>query len=189
MFFPTVEYRLERIEKRRRYRRWILASQIVMIVFFADQILKTWSHGRLVEGAKRPLLGQTLWLGNIVDKNLSEVGASAPVNSNEAIPLRLMTTTALLMIGISAFLRRKGATLEIYGIAYLIGGSLSRVLDAWRTNHVFDTLVLRLGADHFYAFSLAELAIGLGGICVLWSVVRQLFASGISADGLETLRA
>jgi lipoprotein signal peptidase len=53
---------LSRIQKRRRFRYWLNSVQIAMLVFFSDQILKTWVLRQLAPGDQVQFFGQSYWV-------------------------------------------------------------------------------------------------------------------------------
>lgn len=185
MYFPSAEYRLERIEKRRRYRRWMLATQLAMVFFFSDQILKTWVRGHYALGETSPLVGETIQVGPTVDKRVGETQLVAVPSARKASSMRLLAAAACVAIFAAAVLRRRSGTSELYGYGILIGAALSKCLDHWRYDYAFDTFLISMGWARGIPFCLADASLLLG----FFLVTRSLLKGRSASLSLESLRA
>ncbi|HEB77514.1 MAG TPA: lipoprotein signal peptidase [Methylothermaceae bacterium] len=75
---------------------------------------------------------------------------------------------------IVAWLRRlpKTARLEAFSLTLVLGGALGNFIDRLRFGYVIDFLDFHLGGWHWPAFNLADAAITIGVVLLLWEGVR-----------------
>ncbi len=75
---------------------------------------------------------------------------------------------------IVVWLRRlpKGAHREAAGLSLVLGGALGNFIDRLRYGYVIDFLDFHLGRWHWPAFNLADTAISLGVMLLLWEALR-----------------
>ncbi len=69
---------------------------------------------------------------------------------------------------------RRVQTLLSFGLALILGGAIGNVLDRLRLGHVVDFLELHWDEAKFPAFNVADTAITIGAICVIYDVLREM---------------
>lgn len=166
---------LSHIERRQRYRAWVQAFQVAMLLFFADQIFKTFLAGQLDEGEQRPFAGQSvLRLARLPSSTgLTALASKLPSGWRQA-PQYLSMGFFLLVCGL-LLLRLGSAKLgELLAFGLLLSGALSNLVSRTLTPRVFDTFVLDLGATRFVAFNLADLCVLVGTFFVLRGYLFRL---------------
>ncbi len=157
---------LSQIERRRRYRHWVQAFQIGMVLFFADQIVKTYSATRLEMGSQTPLLGQSvIKLARIPDKGVANQDHQTPFY----VGLALWLGVGLFLV---ARLRRAGSG-ELIGFSVVLSGGLSNLLSRAFPSQAIDTFVLQLGARRFLAFNIADACVLIASFFLIRSLLLR----------------
>ena len=59
------------------------------------------------------------------------------------------------------------------GLGCILGGALGNLVDRIRVGHVIDFLDFYVGTLHWPAFNVADIAISIGGLCLLISFYRR----------------
>jgi lipoprotein signal peptidase len=169
---------LQKIEKRRRYRNWVAALQVAMVVFFADQIVKTWSSTRLEFHARQPVLGQTtLELTRVprrgfLEERVSGIGSRWLSAAASQIPGAIFICLVLAL-----WLRLPVARMpELIAFALGIAGAASNLLSLWIMQVVTSTFRLSLGEGRAILFNLADVALAIGGLTLVLRLTRTLVA-------------
>jgi len=85
----------------------------------------------------------------------------------------------VLGLGASAFivwmLKRHGhQTLFCFAITMILGGALGNVIDRLLHGHVVDFIQVHAMGRYFPSFNLADSAITLGAICLVWDEIRRV---------------
>jgi lipoprotein signal peptidase len=169
---------LQKIEKRRRYRNWVTALQIAMVIFFADQIVKTWSATRMEWHSHQPLFGQTtLQLTRDARRGFLEEKA-APIGSRWLSSAASQIPGAIFIcLVIALWLRLPAARMpELVSFALGIAGAASNQLSLWINQTITETFRLTLADGHFIVFNCADLALLVGGTLLITRLTRTLLA-------------
>lgn len=74
----------------------------------------------------------------------------------------LAVMAVLIICGLLLWLRRATNNVQIWGIALIIGGALSNVIDRVRYGAVADFLDFHIGPQHWPAFNIADSCICIG---------------------------
>ena len=166
---------LSQIEKRRRYRNWVQAFQVAMLLFFADQIVKTYCAGQLTEIEQKPLFGQSVVkLARIPDEgNLGVLSRMAPPaweNFPRYVGIGLWLALFALLLS-----RLKHAKFsELLAFTLVLAGGFSNLVSRSLTTQTFDTFVLGLGANRFVSFNIADLCVLIGSFFVIRGYLMRL---------------
>jgi lipoprotein signal peptidase len=167
---------LRQIEQRRKYRNWVLALQIAMVVFFADQISKTWITGHLAVGQAKPVLGQSyVEVTRLPTRGLvaERLGESA---SWVQTLVRFLPAVVLGLLAIALLLRLPEAAFgELCAFAFAMSGTASNVVGLWFSQAIVETVRVNFGAAYL-VFNLADVATILGGVVLLRRLTSTLFA-------------
>jgi signal peptidase II len=67
-----------------------------------------------------------------------------------------------------------GQRLFCFALACVLGGALGNVIDRMQHGYVVDFLDFHLRGMHFPAFNVADSAITLGAICLIWDELRRV---------------
>ena len=70
--------------------------------------------------------------------------------------------------------RHRGQTLFCLAMAFILGGAMGNVLDRVMYGYVVDFLDFHWAGYHFPAFNLADSAITLGAVLVIWDELRRM---------------
>ncbi len=149
---------LSQIDKRRRYRSWVQAFQIGMLLFFADQIVKTYCAGQIEEMEQRPLFGQSvIKIAHIPVSGRSWEGVSRYVGLGLWLAL-----LALLALRLNQ--ARFG---ELLAFALVLSGGVSNLVSGVMATRGFDSFVLELGSGRFLSFNIADFCLLVGSFFVI----------------------
>lgn len=168
---------LKKIEKRRRYRNWFTALQLAMVLFFGDQILKTWCSSHLAVGQTRPVYAETVQITRVPRHGFFQERV-APLHSSVLSGLASALPAIVFVLLLTAlWLRLSEAGLgELCAFATAISGSVSNLLSNTFWGYMTATLRVAIGPTHFLLFNLADLALFLGGLILLRSLTVRLLA-------------
>jgi signal peptidase II len=67
-----------------------------------------------------------------------------------------------------------GQRLFSFAMACILGGAIGNVVDRMMHGYVVDFLDFHLGGTHFPAFNVADAAITLGAVCLIWDEIRRV---------------
>ncbi|MGK5085756.1 signal peptidase II [Bdellovibrionota bacterium FG-1] len=147
-----------------------------LLAVAADQLLKAWSAVHFVPNQSEPIFGlQWLHWARIPNPGLIWHGF-ASLDPGEIDPyIRYLPTVLLAGYLVTLyFFRGFGRSgLERWGLALLLAGGVSNLIDHWRSYYVTDTFKIRLGAV-YQPFNLADLCIILGVFLIVLEIVREL---------------
>ncbi|HEU18578.1 MAG TPA: signal peptidase II [Deltaproteobacteria bacterium] len=63
--------------------------------------------------------------------------------------------------------------LSTFGLSLILGGALGNLIDRIRLGEVIDFLDFYLGSYHWPAFNLADSAISIGAVLLIWEIMRK----------------
>ena len=80
---------------------------------------------------------------------------------------------ALALVAISLYARQLGSheKLSRYGLALILGGAFGNLIDRALGGYVVDFVDVYWGEAHFWAFNVADAAITIGAILVLFEMI------------------
>ena len=84
--------------------------------------------------------------------------------------LVLVLGTAVITVGVFYLwaVAKDGGRLVATGFALIAGGALGNLVDRVRFGHVVDFLYLHLGDRGFFVFNIADVALTLGPVLLIW---------------------
>lgn len=88
-------------------------------------------------------------------------------------PMLLSGLAILVSLGLLVWLIQLSEALPALGIALVIGGAIGNVIDRFRYGAVFDFIDFYVGDWHFPAFNLADSAITIGVVLLLFDGLFQ----------------
>jgi signal peptidase II len=95
------------------------------------------------------------------------------------------TAIGLGASGLIAWLLRRhaGQPLFAFALAAIMGGALGNVIDRLLHGYVVDFLDFHWGQAHYPAFNVADMAITLGALCLIWDEIQRMRRSRKSTAG------
>lgn len=142
---------------------------IILSVVAADQLTKLWITSSLRLGESRPEEG-ILRLTRVANEGVV-FGISMP--QPIALTLPIMVVIAALFLFFRYSLLNSGI-IKI-GLGLIVGGSIGNLIDRFRLGHVTDFIDLRLLGDyHWPAFNVADSAIIVGTILIVFWLIRMM---------------
>jgi signal peptidase II len=96
-------------------------------------------------------------------------GMFATENNMFRIPLMLL---ALLIIAVLAVVARRSKPFDRHAMSAIIGGALGNLADRFFRGSVTDFIDVHAAGWHWPSFNLADVAITLGVVGLLWSLTR-----------------
>lgn len=152
-----------------RISRWMYVA-IGALVFTGDQLTKAMVVESIPQHAVIPVIPNLLNLTHV-----SNSGAAFGLFSDSPSPWKtaiLILLSAALLIAVGSFVwkvRRLQWETGV-GLALILGGAFSNLLDRVRTGMVVDFLDLYVRSYHWYTFNLADTAIVIGAIFLILQV-------------------
>lgn len=166
---------LSNIEKRRKYRNWIQAFQIGMLLFFGDQMVKTYCAGQIDEMEQRPILGQSvLKISRVPDSgSLGLISRLAP-RAWEHFPRYLGLGLWLALFALLLTRMNQAKFGELLAFALVLSGGFSNLISRALTTQTFDTFILQLGPTRFVSFNIADVCVIVGSFFVIRGYLLRL---------------
>jgi len=151
----------------------VIPFLIVLAVVAADQLSKFLIRDNLFLGESRPEEG-ILRLTHVANEG-GVFGMSMP--QPLALTLPILVVIAILFISYRYDLFN-GRLVKI-GLGLVISGSIGNLVDRFHLGHVTDFIDLRLWGDyHWPVFNLADAAIVVGVILIIFFLLRQVESPG-----------
>ncbi len=143
---------------------------IAILVLFLDQVTKL----AILEGVQPPAGGIPI-TGFLAIVLVWNRGMSFGMfnTGDPIVPWILGAVAIAVAIGLVWWLARARHWLVIAGLGLVLGGAIGNVIDRVLYGAVVDFVLLHAGGWHFPAFNVADSAITLGVIALLWD---SLFA-------------
>jgi lipoprotein signal peptidase len=178
---PPISFRvLSPLERRRPFRSWVPVFQVSMVLFFADQILRTYCATNLPVGVTQPLFGQSiLQLAHFPDGGiLGKIAALFPQGWQSSLPkISALGTVLIALLGLAIRLNK-----ALFGELLLFGIFLSGAFSNWVSRSFaarnFNTLVLDWSETYAYAFNVSDVCVFIGVIFLLRLFLKRHFLHG-----------
>jgi signal peptidase II len=157
-------------ERVQRISRWVYVL-IGVLVFAGDQATKALVVESIPEHAVVPVIPNFLNLTNV-----SNAGAAFGLFSDSPSPWKtavlILLSVALLVAVVSFVWKVRRLQWEAgVGLALILGGAFSNLLDRIRVGRVVDFLDIYVRSHHWYTFNLADSAIVVGACFLILQVV------------------
>jgi len=150
---------------------WTVAGAILV----ADQISKYLILG-LFSDAARPYFEITPFFNIVLAWNRG-ISFGMFGDSGEHGDTVLIVLTLAIAIGLAVWLMRAETRLSAVSLGLIIGGAIGNLIDRFRFGAVTDFLDLHVLGYHWPAFNVADSAIVIGAVVLMW---ESLFMSGES---------
>ncbi len=148
--------------------RWIWLS---LAVVFLDRATKAWIESQTDESWRHEVLRNFIYL---VHSRNPGIAFSIFANSNSPVLRVLLILGALVIIGVIAWLlvaSKHLSALNAAGLALLLGGATGNLTDRILHGAVTDFLEVFLGSYRWPAFNVADSAITIGAILLIFDVL------------------
>lgn len=93
------------------------------------------------------------------------------------LPLTLLTVAITVIVLVFWWRSRDGGRLAAVGFALIVGGAVGNLIDRLRFGHVVDFLLLHLGDWTLFVFNLADAALTIGPVLLLFAYLRPSAAT------------
>ena len=144
------------------------AYLLAALVFVVDQLVKYWVLNGIrlpdVEGGTIPLL-PFLSLTYVQNRGVSMGMLTADTEVGRWL---LVGLTALIATVVAVWIRRERLWPESVALGLILGGALGNIVDRVRFGYVVDFVHLHWGPWSFYVFNIADAAITIGVIILLF---------------------
>ena len=148
--------------------RWVWLS---LAVVFLDRASKAWIETQTSESWRHEVIRNFVYL---VHSRNPGIAFSLFANSNSPVLRMLLIVGALVIIGVIAWLliaSKNLGTLNAAGLALLLGGATGNLTDRILHGAVTDFLEVFLGTYRWPAFNVADSAITVGAILLIFDVL------------------
>jgi len=141
-------------------------SLAAAIALGADQLSKWWVIQVMEDHTEIPVTG---FFNLVLGRN---TGVSFGL-FNEAPPWLLVGITLAIVLMLLVWASRERQSITGVALGLIIGGALGNMLDRLRHSGVTDFLDFHIGGIHWPAFNLADTAIVLGVLLLLFDTFRR----------------
>jgi signal peptidase II len=140
---------------------------VAAIIAVADQLTKAWILRLFAAHEGAPVIGVAPFFNLVLTGNR---GVSIGLfNNGAAANIAIFTIlAAVIVVGLLLWLRRAATWPLRLGIGLVIGGAIGNVVDRVMRGAVVDFLDFHIGEWHWFAFNLADAAICLGVVALLF---------------------
>lgn len=132
-------------------------------VFFTDLCIKSHIDKTYTRGVRHPHLG-----GRLILEKYYNTGAALNLLARKPNIMRLLHTVILVLAGIVFYfyMRLPGKDLSKTGLALLLGGGISNLIDRYAKGHVIDYFRINLGPKWLrkIIFNISDFCIFIGAL-------------------------
>ncbi len=138
-------------------------------VFLADRASKWWIVHKLdlpslQDVAVLPFFSLTMVWNRGISMGLFQAG-------DDFGKWLLIILTGLVTVGLFIWMRRETSQMVVLALAAIVGGSLANIWDRIQYGAVADFLHFHVAGYSFYVFNVADAAISLGVMVLLWDAL------------------
>jgi signal peptidase II len=156
----------------RHFPRWLVAV-LAIAVIAADQVTKLLVARALAEHSLVPIIPGFL---NLTHTTNTGVAFGLFSDSPAAWKTALLTGVSLGLLGVVFYMVGKARNLDRtagLGLALILGGALSNLVDRIRSGAVVDFVDAYVRSYHWYTFNLADAAIVVGALFLVIHLFRS----------------
>lgn len=146
----------------------LIAAAVIVVL---DQATK------VMVGAAIPLYESVTIIPGFLDfTHVRNTGAAFGLLNTTDLPIKSIVMVAMALVAIAA-IGAYGATLRAdeniarAGLALVLGGAIGNLIDRARLGYVLDFVDAYAGDWHFWAFNVADAAITVGAILVIFDLI------------------
>jgi signal peptidase II len=154
------------------WRPWLLILSALVIVL--DRLSKVWVSNHLEIGDAIPIIPHVFRISHVLNS-----GAAFSLFTDSSSPARvrlmLVSFSILAAIAVIVFLIKLGRQLSptTVALALVLGGAIGNVYDRIRYGTVIDFLEVHIINYHWPDFNVADSAIVVGALLLLWGSIRN----------------
>jgi len=149
------------------------STELVVIgtIVAVDQLSKALVRWRI------PLYEKKVIVPGLLDfTHVQNTGAAFGILNAANFPYKsalMIGIAALALVAISLYARQLGSheKLSRYGLALILGGAFGNLIDRALVSYVVDFVDVYWGDAHFWAFNVADAAITIGAVLVLFEMI------------------
>jgi len=144
---------------------------LTLAVVLLDRATKAWFESQTVEGWRHEVIHHFIYL---VHARNPGIAFSFFADSTSPWMRVLLITGSLIVIAVLAWLLaagHSGSRLTAAGLALLLGGATGNVTDRILHGAVTDFFEVWLGSYHYPAFNVADSAITIGAVLIIFDVL------------------
>jgi signal peptidase II len=147
-----------------------LGYGLALVVFLIDQAVKYW----ILEIVRLPEQGSIQLAPFFSLTFVGNVGVSMGMfqASNDIGRWGLVAVTAGIAAIVAYWIAREQQRTEVLAMGLVLGGALGNIVDRIRFGYVVDFLHFYWGSLSFWVFNVADAAITLGVLVLLWRALR-----------------
>jgi signal peptidase II len=148
-----------------------LGYGLALVVFAIDQLVKYW----ILEIVRLPEQGSIALAPFFSLTFVGNVGVSMGMfqASSDFGRWLLVAVTGAIAAIVAVWIAREQQRIEVVALGLVLGGALGNIIDRIRFGYVVDFLHFYWGGTSFWVFNVADAAITLGVLVLLW---RALWA-------------
>jgi signal peptidase II len=144
----------------------MLAYAVAAAIFIADQLTKWWVLGALDLRAVGQI--EILPIFNFTYTENHGISLGLLVASSDAARWVLVAATAIIAVGVAAWIWRERQKGDQIALAMVLGGAIGNILDRSRHGYVVDFADLHFGDFRpFLVFNVGDAAISIGVVILL----------------------
>jgi signal peptidase II len=144
---------------------------LIGLVLLLDQLSKQWVVG--IHGMAAGWIAAPLPFFNLVLVWNRGISFGLFSHHPEWMPWILLGLTSLMTLVLACWLSRTPRRLTQIGLSMVIGGAMGNIIDRLHYGAVVDFLDFHLFGRHWPAFNIADSAIFIGVVFLLWDSVKE----------------
>jgi signal peptidase II len=148
--------------------RWLWLTLAVVLL---DRATKAWFESRTVEGWRHEIIHNFIYLVHSRNPGIAFGVLADSASTGTRI---ILIAGSLVVIGVLAWLLvagKSGSKVSAAGLALLLGGAAGNVTDRIFHGAVTDFFEVWLGTYHYPAFNVADSAITIGAVLMIFDVL------------------
>ncbi len=159
-------------------RRYTLFAAAAGLVVLFDQITKYYIHEKMPLHSSIPVIEGFFNLTYIRNPGAAFGFLATAPPAFRAVFFIAVTVAAILLI--LYYVRRYGSEEPQFmlPLSLIIGGAVGNLVDRVRFGDVIDFLDVYIGTHHWPAFNVADSAISVGALLLLYEMLRKMHRSG-----------
>ena len=149
----------------------LMSAAIAVIVFVGDQVTKAMVERSIPEHEVIPIIPHFFNLTHVKNAGAAFGMFSDAPSAGKTAVLILISATLLATVIVFAWRNHRLHWESVVGLAFILGGALSNLVDRIRLGRVIDFLDFYYHGYHWYTFNLADSAIVVGAGFLILQVV------------------
>ena len=156
-----------------RPSRYLVLSMIGFAIVIIDQVTKYWVMQSMRLHESIPVVPNLFSVTYIRNPGAAFGLLAGSSNAFRMVFFGLTSLFALALLGTILFRLPEKDWIGQLSIAGILGGAIGNLIDRLRFGEVIDFLDVYVEAYHWPAFNVADSAISIGAVMLLWDALRQ----------------